>query len=182
MLATLAGLKTYFSSHGFDCEILEKSAEFETEQLIVALGPDEKGRDLVLSVRSSALPIDQKQFSSSKEAVEGSTKSYNFLQFACCLPFKVQESALWEMARMILLLNKGLELPGFELSEVDGIVYYRYVLPVVDNHVEETLLICLFGTIDFLVKGFTDKLEQIATGAKTAQQLVEESQKDLQAN
>lgn len=173
VLATLHGLKTYFSSHGFDCDILPAKGEMEVEQLLVAMGPDHKGRDLILSVRSAELPLNQELFS--KYKVEGELKSYHFLQLASCFPFKVEETALWEMARMILLLNKGLELPGFELSEVDGIVFYRYVLPVVDKHVEEALLICLIGTIDFLMKGFLENLEQIAIGAKTAQQMIEET-------
>lgn len=171
--ATLAGLKTYFTSHGFDCDLLPKTEEREIEQLLVALGPDNKGRDLVLSVTSAELPLNQELFSKNK--VKDIKKTYHFLQLACCFPFKVEEKSLWEMARMILLLNKGLELPGFELSEVDGVVFYRYVLPIVNSHVEEPLLICLVGTIDFLVKGFMEQLEEIATGAKTAQQVIDET-------
>lgn len=178
VLATLTGLKAYFSSHGFDCDILSQGEELKTEQLFVALGPDEKGRDLMLSIRSAELPLNQALLQQEEKKQE-EPKSYHLLQFACCFPFRVEEKAFGEMARMLFLLNQGLELPGFELSEAERIVYYRYVLPVVDKHIEEVLLISLFGTVDYLIKSFLPRLESIATGAKSAQELIDEANQFL---
>jgi hypothetical protein len=178
MLATLIGLKTYFSSRGFDCDLLSKGSELEKEQLFVALGPDEKGRDLILSIRSAELPLNQEMLQREGEPQE-EPKNFHLLQFACCFPFRVEEKAFGEMARMLFLLNQGLELPGFELSEREKIVYYRYALPVVNKHIEEALLVCLFGTIDYLIKSFLPKLESIAIGAKSAQELIDEANQSL---
>lgn len=174
--ANLNEIKKLLETKNYACEILNKSAEIPCDQLVIALELDKKQRSRLLLIRSIKQNLSA---ADSLTNIKTKHKSYKELQFILTLPFLVDTRQIGEIARLILLLNKGMELPGFELSEVDHLIYFRHSFLVPEDQLDERILLTLTGMIEMIVDVFSDILESVATDAKTLREVVEEAQRVL---
>lgn len=63
----------------------------------------------------------------------------NVIQFLLFMPCGIAPDATNDIARLLLLLNKEIDLPGFGMYEDKGAIYYRCVLPTAKGEIEEGL-------------------------------------------
>lgn len=174
--ADLNLIKDLLERLNYKCKILEKTEAIPANQLVVELDRDIQGRDryLVIRVANQNLASQDALF-----GIKSTPRNYQELQLISSLPFFVNDEKIPDISRLILLLNKGLELPGFEFSEVDRLIYYRYAFVVPEDALDERILLSIIGMIQFVLEAFNDLFEAVATGTLTFQEVVEEAQQLL---
>lgn len=161
-------IKLFFESQEMDCVHITKTKETPFEQLFMSIGPDEKGRDITLQIQF--LEENLKNISELAAFTQESAKLIN-LQLCCFLPFQIKEECIVEVARLIASLNKSCAIPGFEFSEVDGIVYFRNAV-LTGKEVDEVILLSLLGNVVSNVDIFSSTIEAVGTGKMTIEDVV----------
>lgn len=169
VIACLEHLKKFFDHDEIPCELLLKTEEIPIDQLYVQLDVDDQGRDFVLQLKIEEVSGDEEG-----DAKNPSDISLHFLQFVVALPYDVLPEQGSDVARLLLLINKSLELPGFELSEADGVAYYRYVLMSYTKKFHTKQLRSLLGTIMFTLDTYSEMIEGVASGGRSLESLVKE--------
>ncbi|CCB87452.1 MULTISPECIES: hypothetical protein [Parachlamydia] len=154
------------SSERYDCSLVMASEEIPFDQLLVFLGNDAKEREKILQITTFKQTMAQE--SKKKE------ESYHLVKFVVNLPFSVEPSAASQTASTLLFINRFLELPGFELGELEDQVFYRYVLFTKGNKVDPLLLFSLIGNVMMIIDLFNGVIESVASGEKTFNDLLEE--------
>ncbi|MBS4167579.1 hypothetical protein [Parachlamydia sp. AcF125] len=147
----------------YDCTLEPASDAVSYDQLLVFLGNDAQEREKILQITAFKQAMAQEK-----------EKQYYLVKFMVNLPFSVESSAASQTASTLLFINRFLELPGFELGELEDKVYYRYVLFTKGNKVDPLLLFSLIGNIMMIIDLFSMVIESVATGEKTFNQLLEE--------
>ncbi|MCC5833029.1 MAG: YbjN domain-containing protein [Chlamydiales bacterium] len=88
----------------------------------------------------------------------------SLLQIVGYLPYQLHAPAFGETARMLHLLNKQLDMPGFGMDENEKLMFYRSVIPCPEDKVDENLLGMYIGTLRFACDTFMYAIGSIAAG------------------
>lgn len=96
----------------------------------------------------------------------GINPTTNLLQIVGYLPYLLHEKALGEVARMLHLLNKQLDMPGFGMDEKEKLLFYRCVIPATDGMMNKELLGMYLGTLRLACDTFMHVIEAVAVGSK----------------
>lgn len=139
------------------------------ERLIVVLGLDTNKRELKLEITEHAMPVLPETDDSSPLSTFPSR-----LQFRLILPFKVKNSSLSDISSMLHFLNQSIDLPGFELDELEGRVIYRYVWLTSPSQLDKISIMTLFSAVTLNLMLFADTIESIAKGSSTFNDLLSE--------
>ncbi|HZQ97301.1 MAG TPA: hypothetical protein VFC93_00640 [Chloroflexota bacterium] len=135
----------------FPTRLIPPSEDTPEPQLFVDVGPDGRGRPRRLEL--IFLPHDDNAY---------------YLQLFILLPFAVVPERAAELARIVAAVNLKLPLVGFGMSEQDGWVFYRAVVPVPNDRELDAEVVSGAGWMAYyLVDQCADLLEDVATGAKT---------------
>lgn len=164
---TLENLKKMLVNEQFECSLEPELKAPPYGKILVFLGNDplERERILEITVNHQMLGDAQKLPAASQ---------YCRIQFELKLPYMMKEHAGNEVASLLAFLNRMLELPGFELDEVNSRIYYRYVLLTAQG-VEDKMMICgIIGAILMLLEIFSGTIEQVAEGSRSFNDLLEE--------
>jgi len=158
----------------FDCVLQPDLRAPPFGRLLVFLGTDQQGREKVMEITA--------QFQDLGEALQTPASSPHFIrvQFEICLPFTCQASACSELASLVTFLNRMLEIPGFELDEVNGKVFYRYVHL---DHIEgekKTVINGIIGAASLLTELFSELIESVAIGKRSFNQILEEMLQNME--
>jgi len=62
------------------------------------------------------------------------------LQILIFLPCRVLPDAINGTARLLLMLNREMDVPGFGMDEGTGVVYFRFALPTTNDKIDPKLL------------------------------------------
>ncbi|MFI0435441.1 MAG: hypothetical protein ACH350_06930 [Parachlamydiaceae bacterium] len=128
------------------------------DRLFVSLGLDAKKREQLLAITTTEQQID----------VEGAIAKSPFLpvriQYRIELPFHIEDFSLNQVASLILFLNQFIDLPGFELDELHGKVFYRYVWITIPNAIDPNLIITILEAIILNLSLFSEVIESLAEG------------------
>jgi len=164
----LKSLGDSLNQAGYTTSIVPPSSEVPFEQLYIILEADSQGRPRAMQLQY--VPV------------EASAHGDHLLQIVSTLPFQYNAGLAGDVARMILLVNKILELPGFGLSEADKACYYHYVHICPKGEINGPLLLDLLPTFIHYVDEFGPVIEDIASGNKTHQEAIEEMLGELPAD
>jgi hypothetical protein len=142
------------------CALLPSSDPIPYQRLIVNVGEDSQQRERIVEITA------QEQKSLFPQGIKPPLVlgQYVRLQFQFVFPFPCQLKALPDVCSFVLFLNRLIELPGFELSEVERKLFYRYVLLANSADIDATLCVSLLGVIMMLLDLLTEPLEKIAGG------------------
>lgn len=162
----LDDLKKILEKEEYDCTLSPNTEEIPFDRLLVFMGADAKGRERMLEVIASQQQVSP-EFILPKAAALPSR-----LQFRLQLPFKVQDTALNQVASLILFLNQFIDLPGFELNELEGEVIYRYVWIMHPSSIDNTLIMSIMGSILLNIGMFCDTIESLADGKMSFNELL----------
>lgn len=83
-----------------------------------------------------------------------------------------QNAVLGDLARLLHLLNKELDLPGFGMDESAGVVFYRLMLPISKTKVDSDLLLVYIKSIEQVIQLFSPPIEAISSGQMTLNQIL----------
>lgn len=178
---TLENIKKILEKEEFLCSLSTGTEELPFDHLLVHLGMDGKGREKVLEV------VGMLQQIPSEFSLAQSNNAPSRIQFRSLLPFIVTDEALTNVSSLLHFLNQSMDLPGFELNELEGKIYYRYVWITSASQVDPSSLLSVMGAILLNIRLFSETIETVATGQKTFNELLSEvvqigkpsSQKDI---
>lgn len=86
------------------------------------------------------------------------------LQLIAYFPFPLTESRMAPMARLLHKFNRDIDLPGFGLDEKEKLVFYRLVIPCLNNLLDEQLLANFLGAARLACESFLTPIGLVATG------------------
>lgn len=81
-----------------------------------------------------------------------------------------------DLARLLHLLNKELDVPGFGMDEMAGVVFYRVMLPTPKKKVDPDLLLAFLKTVEHVCKMFSTPIEAVSSGQMTLDQILAKAQ------
>lgn len=151
----------------FDARLMEIDDENPVERLFVVFDQDEKGRDQILQL---VFINDMLNLSDQPDEPD----DMFLLQFTLELPFRVQESALAEVARLLLALNRVIPVGALGLAEPERQVYFNYVLSCSDREVEDVVAANIVGIVEFYIPSFAVLIEAVAEGSRTREDVIKQ--------
>jgi len=95
----------------------------------------------------------------------------HILQIIAYLPFELFPSTLGESARLLHILNKELDLPGFGMDEKEKLIFYRSVIPCLSQEVDEQILEMTLATMRIACETFMGAISAIISGNVKVDQL-----------
>lgn len=87
-----------------------------------------------------------------------------------------QKAVIADLARLLHLLNKELDVPGFGMDEMAGVVFYRLMLPTPKKKIESDLLLAFLKTVDHVCQMFSTPIEAVSSGQMTLDQILAKAQ------
>lgn len=100
------------------------------------------------------------------------------LQIVAYLPYELPEKTLGETARLLHLLNKEMDMPGFGLDEKQHLIFYRAVVPSLDDKIETRLFDLSLGAARVACETFMRTIALIVSGAMNVNTLMKEGKID----
>lgn len=160
-MSRLKTIERALESYGYFCDFRPKDKEIPEDLLLVNLDEDRQ-----VTVRVSDSPLDA-------EDPDGPREYFIHLYTILPIPF-IQEHA-GELARMLLLYNKGFDFGGFGLSEVDGHIYYQYNFHSSKRVLPTRMLVAIVGLIHMALDSLTAQIHAVATGQASVQEILKAS-------
>lgn len=84
------------------------------------------------------------------------------LQLICYFPYQLLDVSA--TARLLHLLNRDLDIPGFGMDEEQGLVFYRLVIPCFEKKIDGLLLRIYIDTIKVVCDSFSHAIGLISSG------------------
>lgn len=91
-------------------------------------------------------------------------------------PKDSQKAIIADLARLLHLLNKELDVPGFGMDEMAGVVFYRLMLPTPKKKIESDLLLAFLKTVEHVCQMFSTPIEAVSSGQMTLDQILAKAQ------
>jgi hypothetical protein len=89
------------------------------------------------------------------------------LQIVAYLPYLTPEKSFGEMGRVLHILNRELDMPGFGLDESEKLMFYRAVLPCMEGRVDKRLFNMYLGTTRVACDTFLHVIGTIASAPRS---------------
>lgn len=93
--------------------------------------------------------------------------SGDLLQLIAFIPCNVKPEAAPHLARLLHLLNKELDIPGFGMDEAANVVFYRVMIPSLDKTIDEGIIKRYIHSIESICTNFSPVVATVAFGAAT---------------
>ena len=168
---TIDHIVAFLEKEEWDCG-KEPATEELPDRVVVYLGEDSMGRDHVVEI--ALWPQILVQMETEKEG-EAPTPTHWKLVFSWELPFEVEDIAVADTARMVSFVNSMVELPGFELRELEGTVGFRTVAFGDKRGISGHILMGILGNIYLMRDMHMPTIERVASGAATMNDLLDET-------
>lgn len=97
------------------------------------------------------------------------------LQLLAFLPFNIKSDTVADTGRLLHLLNKELDIPGFGMDETSSVVFYRCMLPVLNKQIDETILDAFLNSIQLVCKSFAPVIAAVAHGSTTFEEVLKKT-------
>lgn len=171
--ASLQHIKNFLEHENFECELFKKTDDLPFDHLCIHFDTDKNDRSYILQMK-----LDEQSESYSKNSTSDSSEAQeitlSFLQLMLSLPFEVKAEQSSDVARLLFLINQGLELPGFEFSEVNQMIYFRYTLSSYTKKFHKVQLMTILGMILYSLDSFSEMIEEVAIGERSLEKTVKE--------
>ncbi|MBA3957592.1 MAG: YbjN domain-containing protein [Parachlamydiaceae bacterium] len=101
------------------------------------------------------------------------------LQLMIFMPCRVEQPVVPDLARVLHLINKELDLPGFGMDENQGLVFYRGFIPSSNGKIESDLLDQILHSMIKLAPTFFPLIAYAVSGTATFNKLVVRAKETL---
>lgn len=85
---------------------------------------------------------------------------------------KKNEPIIADLARLLHMLNKEIDIPGFGMDEASGAVFYRIMVPAPKKKIDEDLLLAFLRAIEYVCPMFSPPIEGLSAGQMTLNQII----------
>lgn len=143
---TPQGLLEYLTQKNYQAKIEE-----DTKQILVVL--EVSGREFPLFFRSY--------------------EESDLLQLLVFLPTQIKSGAHNDLARLMHLMNKELDVPGFGMDENSNTIFYRVMLPTIDQTLDERVIESMMKCIHVVCDEIAPTLIAVANQIATYQEVLE---------
>lgn len=103
------------------------------------------------------------------------SKDSDLVQLLTFIPRNVKAEAVPDLARLLHLFNRELDLPGFGMNEETGHVFFRCVIPFTKKKFDAAILDAFINSIEVVCKTFVPPIEAVAEGIITFEDLLEKA-------
>ncbi len=97
------------------------------------------------------------------------------IQVLSFIPITVQKEHAIDLGRLLHMLNKELDMPGFCLDESSMTVFYRLMMPTLKKEFHPELLEALINTSQMVCKSFATVIEALASGAMSLDEILKKA-------
>ena len=98
------------------------------------------------------------------------------LQILIFFPIQVRPERYNAVARMLHLLNKEIDLPGFGIDEAIGLVFHRVMLPVFDKKIDAPIFKTILNASPKICEQFFSSIVGTATSDLSFEEIIKKSQ------
>jgi hypothetical protein len=100
----------------------------------------------------------------------------HLLQLLAFIPSQLEKNIIPDMARLLHILNKELDVPGFGMDEMAGVVFYRLMLPTPKKKIDGELLVAFLKTIEQVCTMFAAPIEAVGQGHMTLDEILKKAE------
>ena len=97
------------------------------------------------------------------------------VQFLSFIPCNVDPQHANDLGRLLHMLNKELDMPGFCLDEASGTVFYRIMMPTLKKEFQPEIVEAIVNTSQMVCKTFATVIEALAIGAMTLDDILKKA-------
>lgn len=145
---TLDSLHDYLTKNKF-----EVKRQPETEQLFILFKVQDQEYPLFLRVMD-----------------EG-----ELLQLLAFMPITLEPKTMGELARLLHLFNKEIDIPGFGMDENAKVSFFRIVLPAIEGKVSGEIIAGYINSIKVITETFFPVIVAVVTGNVTFADVVKKA-------
>lgn len=91
----------------------------------------------------------------------------NLLQLMVFIPVNIQGGGISNLARFLHMANKELDMPGFGMDEASQTVFYRVVIPTLDQAIDDSLFLAYVKTCKDVSSTFCSIIQALGVGVMT---------------
>lgn len=99
----------------------------------------------------------------------------NLLQVLAFVPCTLQKEAVQDTSRLLHMVNKELDMPGFCCDEESNTVFYRVVIPFTNKNFDEMLFCAYLNATQQICGMFGTVIQAIAVNAMTLEEMLKEA-------
>jgi len=144
--ATLPGLLESMRRHKYEADIRQDSKQILT----------------ILKISKQEYPLFLRIFENSR-----------LLQLLVFIPTTLSAATTVDTARLLHLLNKEVDMPGFGMDEMANVIFYRLMIPLQNKKVDEDLFITYLKAAQNICELFALPVEAVANGQATLDEILE---------
>ncbi len=100
------------------------------------------------------------------------------LQLLAFIPCNISNATASDTARLLHLLNKEVDLPGFGMDEAASVVFYRSMLPTKDKQIDPSLMDAYINATELVCKTFAPVITAVAQGAITFAEVLKKAKEN----
>jgi hypothetical protein len=103
----------------------------------------------------------------------------SLVQLLLFFPLKIEKKALPDLSRLLHLLNRELDIPGFGLDEEAPVAFYRCMIPTFEGKLPGDILDGFLRSIQVVCKTFTPAIGAVASGQASYEDLLKKAREQL---
>ena len=103
-------------------------------------------------------------------------ESGELLQLIAFFPYQLESKVLSDIARLLHLLNKELDIPGFGMDEFGGVAFFRCMMNTPGKKLDENMLDLYLDSIRLACKSFGPTIAAVTSGATSVDDIIEKAQ------
>lgn len=100
------------------------------------------------------------------------------LQLLAFIPCPLEPKKVSDIARLLHMLNKEVDLPGFGMDEVGGVLFYRIMLAAPNKKLDQNMLITYMKVVKNVCELFIPPIETIGFGYATLEDILKKMQNE----
>lgn len=100
----------------------------------------------------------------------------DLLQLLLFIPCNIKPGTESDLARLLHLINKEIDIPGFGMDENANVIFYRLMIPAFKGQIEDELIETFIKSLDLLCKTFTPAIVAVAQGMATYDDILQRVQ------
>lgn len=103
----------------------------------------------------------------------------SLVQLLLFFPIKIEKKALNDLSRLLHLLNREMDIPGFGLDEEAPVAFYRCMIPTFDGKLPGDVLDGFLRSIQAVCQTFTPAIGAVASAQATYEDLLKKAREQL---
>lgn len=96
----------------------------------------------------------------------------DLLQLLVFMPSKIKPGTEEDLARLLHLVNKEMDIPGFGMDENAAVVFYRAMLPTPDKKIDPAVLQAYIKSIHVICESLSQPVLAVASGQTTYAEII----------